>query len=119
MINISNLNKSNYNKQYLNIISGIYGIYYNNLLYIGSSNNLFKRLSIHRHWIKMKEEDNIGFLLYNLLVYKYIRKYNIQDEICFDIIYKSKYKINKNELLELEQKYIIDFHPLCNKKLVH
>ena len=81
MINISNLNKSNYNKQYLNIISGIYGIYYNNLLYIGSSNNLFKRLSIHRHWIKMKEEDNIGFLLYNLLVYKYIRKYNIPNPI--------------------------------------
>lgn len=118
MININNLNTSNYNKQYFNVISGIYGIYYNNkLLYIGSSNNLFKRLSIHRHWIRMKEKDNLGFLAYNLPVYKYIREYNIQDKVDFDIIYKSRCKINKDKLLKLEREYIIDLHPLCNKKL--
>ena len=114
MININILDKYSYNDIYPNVTCGIYAIYEdNNIIYIGSSRNIYLRLKSHISYIRMKQ--NNGCLTYNRPLYKYLR--NTNKNIYVKVLKNIPVNISTHSLRLIEKYYIIKYKPICNKSL--
>lgn len=114
MININKLDKYSYYDAYPNVTCGIYAIYEDdNIVYIGSSKNIYERLKTHISYIRMKQYN--GCLLYNRPLYKYLR--NTNKSIYVKVLKNIPINISTRSLRLIERYYIIKYKPICNKSL--
>jgi predicted GIY-YIG superfamily endonuclease len=90
-------------------MSVIYIIDFEHDLYIGSCNDLHKRIIQHKTAC-LNEKDRH----HNIKLYQFIRKNYKWEEINFEILEQHESILEKKELLKREQQFLDTLHPTLN-----
>lgn len=92
------------------IVYGIKDVSSEEIIYIGSTTNLYNRKVLHRHDCFTKQKE---FLIYNYIRERTDREH-FDECFTFEILYSAEFE-TRQELLSKEQEFIKDKTPRCNR----